>query len=74
MNVILFDIDGTLIRCGGAGLHALLVVMREEFGVGPSSSAALSSARGALAGRPACRDMPPPPRLAEVGRLYRRLP
>jgi phosphoglycolate phosphatase len=33
MKVILFDIDGTLIRCGGAGLHALLVVMREEFGV-----------------------------------------
>ena len=33
MNVVLFDIDGTLIRSGGAGLHALMKALREEFGV-----------------------------------------
>lgn len=33
MRVILFDIDGTLISTGGAGMASLLATMREEFGV-----------------------------------------
>lgn len=30
-RVFLFDIDGTLIRCGGAGGKSLLVALKEEF-------------------------------------------
>jgi len=33
MRVLLFDIDGTLISTGGAGMASLLAAMREEFGV-----------------------------------------
>lgn len=33
MKTLLFDIDGTLIRTGGAGLDAMQLVMREMFGV-----------------------------------------
>lgn len=33
MFVILFDIDGTLISTGGAGMESLMSAMREEFGV-----------------------------------------
>ena len=33
MHTILFDIDGTLLRCGGAGLAAIGQVMGELFGV-----------------------------------------
>lgn len=33
MLVLLFDIDGTLISTGGAGLNALRATMREEFGI-----------------------------------------
>lgn len=33
MKVVLFDIDGTLIRSGGAGLEALLLALSEEFDV-----------------------------------------
>ena len=33
MHTILFDIDGTLLRCGGAGLSAIGQVMGQLFGV-----------------------------------------
>ena len=33
MHVVLFDIDGTLIRSGGAGARATQKVMRDEFGI-----------------------------------------
>jgi len=33
MQVLLFDIDGTLISTGGAGMASLMAAMREEFGV-----------------------------------------
>jgi len=33
MNVLLFDIDGTLIRSGGAGKAAMEEALRSEFGV-----------------------------------------
>lgn len=41
MNVILFDIDGTLIRSGGAGLDAILQTLHEEFGVDDPKPVAL---------------------------------
>lgn len=33
MMTFLFDIDGTLLRTGGAGLHAMQVAMRDLFGI-----------------------------------------
>ncbi|MFO0904915.1 MAG: HAD hydrolase-like protein [Pirellulales bacterium] len=33
MRILLFDIDGTLLSTGGAGMAALKAAMREEFGV-----------------------------------------
>ena len=33
MPVLLFDIDGTLVRTGGAGKHAMEAALREEFGL-----------------------------------------
>jgi phosphoglycolate phosphatase-like HAD superfamily hydrolase len=33
MKTLLFDIDGTLIRTGGAGLHAMQIVMSDMFGI-----------------------------------------
>ena len=33
MITILFDIDGTLIRSGGAGLNAIAQTMKEMFGI-----------------------------------------
>ena len=33
MRLLLFDIDGTLINSGGAGLRALQDVLREQFGI-----------------------------------------
>ena len=32
-RLLLFDIDGTLINSGGAGVHALIVAFKERFGV-----------------------------------------
>lgn len=34
LRIVLFDIDGTLIRCGGAGGASLRAAMRDEFGIG----------------------------------------
>ncbi len=34
MRIVLFDIDGTLITTGRAGMDAILDVIREDFGVG----------------------------------------
>jgi phosphoglycolate phosphatase-like HAD superfamily hydrolase len=42
MLVLLFDIDGTLISTGGAGLNALRAAMREEFGVAEPSDVPVS--------------------------------
>lgn len=42
MIVILFDIDGTLIHSGGAGLAALHCAVREEFGVDEPCHVSLS--------------------------------
>ena len=33
MRTFLFDIDGTLLRTGGAGLHAMRIAMQDLFGV-----------------------------------------
>jgi phosphoglycolate phosphatase-like HAD superfamily hydrolase len=32
-RLLLFDIDGTLIHSGGAGIHALMVAFKERFGI-----------------------------------------
>ena len=32
-RLLLFDIDGTLIHSGGAGIHALLLAFKERFGI-----------------------------------------
>lgn len=40
-TVLLFDIDGTLIRCGGAGGRALEAALQMEFGVQQVQSVAL---------------------------------
>jgi phosphoglycolate phosphatase len=32
-RLLLFDIDGTLIHSGGAGIHALMLAFRERFGI-----------------------------------------
>src|SRR6266699_2702012 len=32
-RLLLFDIDGTLIHSGGAGVHALILAFKERFGV-----------------------------------------
>ena len=32
-RLLLFDIDGTLIHSGGAGVHALIAAFRERFGI-----------------------------------------
>ena len=32
-RLLLFDIDGTLIHSGGAGIHALIVAFKERFGI-----------------------------------------
>lgn len=42
MNVLLFDIDGTLIQTGGAGGAALMAAFREEFGVADPQDVAFS--------------------------------
>lgn len=42
MSVLLFDIDGTLIHTGGAGLSALREAMRQEFGVAEPSDVPVS--------------------------------
>ena len=34
MPILLFDIDGTLVRTGGAGKTAMETGLREEFGIG----------------------------------------
>jgi phosphoglycolate phosphatase len=34
MQTLLFDIDGTLLSTGGAGMHAIAQTMREMFGIG----------------------------------------
>ena len=31
--MLLFDIDGTLIHSGGAGIHALILAFKERFGI-----------------------------------------
>ena len=33
MNAVIFDIDGTLIRCGGAGQQAMAASLSTTFGV-----------------------------------------
>jgi len=32
-RLLLFDIDGTLIHSGGAGVHALILAFKERFGI-----------------------------------------
>src|SRR5207253_8168401 len=32
-RLLLFDIDGTLIHSGGAGVHALIVALKERYGI-----------------------------------------
>src|SRR5437899_8744267 len=32
-RLLLFDIDGTLIHSGGAGIHALILAFKERFGI-----------------------------------------
>jgi phosphoglycolate phosphatase-like HAD superfamily hydrolase len=70
MNVILFDIDGTLVRTGGAGKAAMESALCEEFGVRLSSEEIPYSGRtdraighDLLAGH----DVPPTP--ANLARL-----
>jgi phosphoglycolate phosphatase-like HAD superfamily hydrolase len=49
MHVVLFDIDGTLLKSGGAGKAAMEAALASEFGVNPTSGEVPFSGRTDLA-------------------------